>query len=712
LYDYDFPEFRGTATIVETAFASPPSTRQQATHKGLKRGGRYKVVITAKDFAGRQSSAQPFQFPGDETVINVPFSKFDGGGTGLAAGYPTLRTEIATPLPGWADYWQIAISKNLNQDTYFQGVCVSVKRFTLTQSTSDAEVVLTEDASGEFYGFLFGTEGFNEFAGSGVNLFEASDFQNRRFIPAQGDRFQVMYFEDFGGSAPISASDIETYNYPVEGYAFDANTIAGGAVFAVLISAEGAPDFRAPYSGGNDIKYDIEIYRPVESSFDDIFYEFGPVIQSTPPTTIVDHTNWGDTYFSYLEDRAPLISGVVFSSQTIAHYESKSLNTSRRSSGIDLGRPVVYDPGYSKRSRYSMTRHSELHIPGSERRGLSSFRGTDFFNINAEWGPIRGLVMNQNVLLVIASRKTQPVYVSKDRLLSLSGSLVGRTDRVFNVADEVKLDLGTIWPESIVYEQGATYAFDYYTGRYWRYDSGSGQFPISDYGMIDFFQEVAQDYREGTDVKNPHVVCGFDRKTNQLFVSTWLNGAIFKEEQGNPHWVSRFTFIPTNMDRVGQDFIIFQGGNLWVLDEDEPRAEIFGIQQDVTLTAVLNDNPDMIKEFDNVEIHSNRKWHIPEIKIPAVPGYTTGMESRLIENKWSIAEGVLKADFLRDATDPRYLDIADPTEREVTSLLRGRPLRGEVATLKLQLTEEGLAEDSIIRALYVYYRLSPVTVTK
>jgi len=82
------------------------------------------------------------------------------------------------------------------------------------------------------------------------------------------------------------------------------------------------------------------------------------------------------------------------------------------------------------------------------------------------------------------------------------------------------------------------------------------------------------------------------------------------------------------------------------------------------------------------------------------------MTSQLIANKFSSYEGQWRASFLRDQTDPskEFSDIADPTERITTALLRGRYLRGEVAKVRLRMDDS--QSSGVLRLLTTYFTIS------
>jgi hypothetical protein len=95
--------------------------------------------------------------------------------------------------------------------------------------------------------------------------------------------------------------------------------------------------------------------------------------------------------------------------------------------------------------------------------------------------------------------------------------------------------------------------------------------------------------------------------------------------------------------------------------------------------------------------------------IPSVQTYGQ-MTSQLPDNRFTVYEGRIKADFLRDGSDPahEFAIIVDPTEREANALLKGRELRGDVILIKLKPTNAG--EYAILKQVIVFWQPSQTIV--
>lgn len=688
VYGNDTWDIIATLVVENFSLADPETGEQTSSHKGLKRGGIYKVGVVYKDDFGRMSSVKPVG------TVEIPATLLWSD-----SDYQTynLRVEMNVAPPTWAKYYQIVISENRNQEIYWQASPSDINRYAIDQGTGE----ISADINGAYYGFEYPVDQLAPIPNEMAVLFENLSSSTKVFIPEVKDRIQVYKIDPAwtGAQTPVN-SDTPDYNYEIEGYGYLQTGTPAETTLVVLVSVKQVGTALIWSNFFTEGYCNTEVYRPKRGAVADIYYEFGPC----SPIDFFTHLQislrgYGDTYTTRGYDTPGTV--VLIKERPTLHPESTIPET-------DLGRAVAYNPDDGEKYHTNLIRGSDPFIQGTSINGLNAFREGDYITVPESIGPGKRLVLNQNVLLAIGSFKTQPIYVAKDRLLSLNASFVGRTDQLFNIADEVKFDMGTLHPLSVTYEQGATYGWDSRTGRFWRYTTGSGQFPISDYKLAKVFQGLPT-------FVNRHVMedrspVGFDRKRKSLYVSNSVFTAIFKETD-NPHWVSYMDFFPEAYGRLNREFFSFRDGQLYIHDQFTTPGKYFEQStQDISITFVVNDMAEAIKLFDAIEIDSDKKWFSPEILVPAGPDYSN-MESRIPANKWGIYEGSQKAEFLRDGADPSkaFSDLEDESLREAAALLAGRPLRGRSMQIKLQLTTKG--EKVTLRRVYVYYQLSRQTVS-
>lgn len=387
----------------------------------------------------------------------------------------------------------------------------------------------------------------------------------------------------------------------------------------------------------------------------------------------------------------------------------------------DIGWPNVEDVNYKENFRYNRIRVSDVYIPDSKINGLSAFRELAYIDIDIDFGCIKGLIKTHNVLLAICEFKTQPLYIGKERLLDLSGKdFIGRTQKLLNIADETKLSVGTQNPESVIEEDGYVYAYDGFRGLHWRYAS-NGQEIISNNKMSRYFRDMGAARME-VDLKSNRVLGSYQRefmanmltffsvedKIDSEFASsvTWL----FDEESNR--YKCRLSFVPEQYGKIGQIFCSFKNGKLFIHESDEvPAANFYNVQYPTRVKFVSNGHPDAVKQFWNIRISSTASFEAPEIIIPPNSDYKQGMLSRLKWNRFKSYEGIFHADFLRDMldNDKRFRDIVFPEQREVTALLQGRLLRGEVLIVTLELDQRG--QSFVLTRTDIEYSLSHNTKT-
>jgi hypothetical protein len=118
------------------------------------------------------------------------------------------------------------------------------------------------------------------------------------------------------------------------------------------------------------------------------------------------------------------------------------------------------------------------------------------------------------------------------------------------------------------------------------------------------------------------------------------------------------------------------------------RNNFFGTQNDSIVRVVGTKNPNVIKEFMAMAIHSNARWDVTNIHIPATINYPDGMESLLPEEHFEEDEGVLRSDYLCN------MKTTSGTAT-VVDLLNGDNLRGYI--IKHDLTSDDTTEVSLFK---------------
>lgn len=132
------------------------------------------------------------------------------------------------------------------------------------------------------------------------------------------------------------------------------------------------------------------------------------------------------------------------------------------------------------------------------------------------------------------------------------------------------------------------------------------------------------------------------------------------------------------VQNTGLGFVTFMGGDLWIHNSDTtPRCKLFGEVKDCKVGVVVNENPTKIKILDSLGIDSNKQWEVSEIIIPASANYPNGMYSKIPKERFTMRDGVWKAEFLRNMK-------TTSATASVKDAISGEPLRGNEAYMILK----------------------------
>jgi hypothetical protein len=141
-------------------------------------------------------------------------------------------------------------------------------------------------------------------------------------------------------------------------------------------------------------------------------------------------------------------------------------------------------------------------------------------------------------------------------------------------------------------------------------------------------------------------------------------------------WKTNYSFIPEYYGYTSNSLISFINGNLWLHHSNNIRNNFYGLQQEQTITFVVNIQPDTIKRLLAMAQYTNQPWYVKSVVIPASANYPTGQSSSILATKFVSKEGVWYAEFNKDANDPRFTSPLD-------ALLNGREVRGQTAEITI-----------------------------
>lgn len=656
----------------------------------LKSGGIYDFGIVYEDEYGRKATVSKAK-----KKLEIPFHTVRG-----KYEQYQIKWSLSHQPPIWAKKYRIVRTRESFYRRYYQEVLESVRYVTITSINSTP--LDTSYANGNATHLLLKT---SDILGSNSNDEVSWFFKENNendFDPEQRDRVRFILDETGAIVSPGKITDVR-----IEGV-----YIENEDIYYVIKNEETVGEIKGGWL--------VELYTPQKTE-ENLYYEIGECFDIINPGTsqryhqgrsqdqnatdpATGYLVGGDTYWRIRNFGVQ--EGIVYNNEKL---ENSNFNDLYLSTHEDIGRANVLDDDFGERFYYNRVRFSELFVPNSKINGLSSFRGLDYQDIDMKFGEIKKLISVHFVLLVVAEFKTQPIYVGKDSLMNLDGGTnVGRSDKILNLANELKADYGTQNPESITKFEGWIYGFDAYKGVVWRYSS-NGLFAISNYKAERYFREVGSLISSLSETTYTYGV--FERKYNTYLLTFQTKDPFtISFAEGRDGFNTFMPFTPENYEMLVNNIVSFKSGELWVHESDSVSYNNFyGQQEDSKVEFASNGMPRAVKLFQNIDIQSDNLWFAEEIISNKSMQYPIGMKSMLPENSFSNTEGIWKADFRRDMNDPTFDNIADPLLREVTSLLRGRPLRGEYLKIRLKLVNP--SEFSILRRVDVEHNLSNDTKT-
>lgn len=681
--------------IVQTESGAVPTTtypNEQTTYFFLKRGGDYKWYIQYEDGFGRSG---PAQYVGR---TKIPFT----ANTLVQYRYPIIDFTFDFTPPVIAERYRILRSKNLNQSIYIQFPIIEVTYWKITHESENPTSTTFAAGDANYIGFVFSSDALPEYDQRVLELFFTTD-DHHTILVEGGDRLQFLRGNGVPGLPP--GTDFQPFNFPIAGYRVRTTGATAVARYEVFIKNDASfPNFSMAGS-----QYILsEVYRP-KGVDDEIAYdvtECYDIVNPGDPSRAHQATHTldfhGDTILGtnveFFDIAAPPNPFNVDNVERMHYYAFKSSNVN------NLGRANIPDPYFKERFLFSRIRTSGVYTPFSGLNGLNQFRGTDFIQVNQEYGIIKALRTPGSVLLAICENKSQPIYVSKDQILTIDNSRsLSRTDKLLNIANELRADYGTHHPESIEEEDGFVYGFDVHKGIYWRY-ANNGMFPISSYKWFEYFNAKGEEFQLlSSDNK---IISQFVREHSYLFVSFQKTDQTFETVIFDPSkdgWVGTCDLDPEQFAQLGNKWYSIKGGLPWEQEYGGNRTTFFTVNNEAYFVIAANQEPETKKLFRNLSVLSNRSVFSPSIIVPSTHGVPFNYTSKVPLPIWESIKGRFFAPFLRDETDPTTEWSSLPgAEQTVKKLYNGRILQGEVAQIKIQFADATL--DNEVNKVFIYYQ--------
>jgi hypothetical protein len=375
--------------------------------------------------------------------------------------------------------------------------------------------------------------------------------------------------------------------------------------------------------------------------------------------------------------------------------EAQSFSSIKDSRVIQIGRPNIVNSSFENRALLSMVWSGTFSEEGVVFNELNKFVPKNIRYLEDKYGEIYGAKDTGDVITILQERKVSSIGVGLEEIALQDGTrqLVAIADpfgQVRKMADEA----GTIFTKSIVNNGVYIYFFDVYSYRVYR-RAYNGLFPISDYGMANYFKSKSKALL-GSGLGNIDVVAGWDG-VNKMYIMTFIdssdasnNETIAFHEPTN-RWMTFYSFIPDLYARLGNNvFLTFKNNVLYKHhSETQDRGTFYGVAYNMEVDVISNINPLDLKRYKTIKIDANDIFYAPDEDAIEIYGeceeytddtyevYDADMVSSLPEACFTYDNGEYKAAFLRDAktTSDTY---------KIIDLFEGRPLKGKWIKVRLE----------------------------
>jgi hypothetical protein len=235
-------------------------------------------------------------------------------------------------------------------------------------------------------------------------------------------------------------------------------------------------------------------------------------------------------------------------------------------------------------------------------------------DIDKSFGPIRRMKGQNTNLEVFQENKCSIIFYGKDILFNADGtSNLSTTEDVLGVQKPYTPEWGiSNHPDSFDDYGTNSYITDFKRGVVLRKNDSNGLYPISYYGMRDYFKKLSREN------KITHVNGKYDQfhdlyvlniqylnSENEAEYVTWL----FSEKENG--FICRATFNPEDMCRINNEFISFKNGNIWLHNQEQSSYNTFyEVETPSSFEFVFSQEPSVRKNFKAISIEGTDAWDL------------------------------------------------------------------------------------------------------
>ena len=415
--------------------------------------------------------------------------------------------------------------------------------------------------------------------------------------------YTILKIEDHDGNSGI----VEEYNRQ--------SPQTGSGKYVEITLDRPFIDINPTAENQNGQPYYMQIYREKVYTDQSILSSTNPAIFETEPLELADL----DLYYE-ATDAIELgnNNANLTTNQTLNFFNTYSFGNGVESNRIrdDFNAPVIGN-GVRVSSIIEEPYKEERRGSGMIFSGIINSRsGINESNqfliaqdITKDLNPIHGTIQKLSArgaaargdLIVLCEDKVFKILANKDALFNADGNTnLTATKNVLGQAIPFAGEYGiSTQPESF-----ASFGFrSYFCDRNRRAVlrlSADGLTVISDKGLRNYFGD------SWTAQLNEKVFGGYDEYTDTYHARVQNQQVIFSENVNG--WITRTSWVPEYSGiSLNNNYYTFKNGELYI-HNNAIRNNIYGTQQNATVTAVLNDVPTAIKNFKTLEYQGDAGW--------------------------------------------------------------------------------------------------------
>lgn len=555
-------------------------------------------------------------------------------------------------IPDWAYYYSIDLTKNLETSFFLTGLAeYDTVKYVIKEV--DGTFTYTNSYSASHYGFAISTFGLT--------------LSQKGYILNEGD---YCYLE-----------------FAQTGLFYKRKVLATDGVYVIVDLIDAG---LLPLSTSNVLKFTL--ITPIINNLQDFFYEKGVIYDISNPTEITR------TYSEISGE----IEGDVFLYTTGGTISGKKAIMEEMSPNVNRYKEWQTNSGFinevdaigQKRLATTLT-FSDTYINGTRVNGLNKFQPLNRKDIGNTSTEIQNLVLTNKkqedgtVMLIVTENEVLSAYLSEVQIVgATSNSSLATANEVIGTINALKLNSGTLNPESVFEYMGEVFWFDRKNGFLSQY-SVNGVSPQSDYKLNRFFKRYAEDYSNtnASVIENingfshiPMCIDPYHREVmvtlpaliyenyaetlpsyssvppyttsiiNRFDVYDKLGKTMALDFQQNK-WRCNYSFMPEWMEQVDNQLFLFKNGEMYSHSTNESAYNTyFGVQYPMRLCAVWNikELPSAIKDVFEIAIEGNAtpNWSVLYSPYPNI------QISDLVAGDYKDVEGVKYANWYRDRISP------------------------------------------------------------